>query len=175
MNIIVCYNASNPQHHFQVIPGCTGAFRINIPQFFLFKYVSFTLFDISICFTVSFPYSNDVSGSWNSLGKGLEFHTDMSSNWWFKRNVWVEVETGASYDSELRVVVRPENRQLLLYLYFLFLILFPSQSTLWLLHIPYLPAPTPHLHKDVLTPHSTRSLNSLGPPLFWGLERWLRG
>jgi hypothetical protein len=45
----------------------------------------------------------------------------------------------------------------------------PSWSTLWLLHIPYLLPTTPRLHVDVPTHYPTRPLNSLGPPVSWGL------
>ena len=48
-------------------------------------------------------------------------------------------------------------------------ILFPFRSTLCLFNIPYLFPSTPHLHEDVPTPCPTRPLNSLGPPVSWGL------
>ena len=45
----------------------------------------------------------------------------------------------------------------------------PSPSTLWLFHIPYLLATSPHLHMDAPPPHSTWPLNFLGLRVHWGL------
>jgi hypothetical protein len=53
-------------------------------------------------------------------------------------------------------------------LFFTLHILFPAPYTLWLFHIPYL-LPTPCLQVDVPTPNPIWTLNSLGPPVSWGL------
>jgi hypothetical protein len=42
-------------------------------------------------------------------------------------------------------------------------------STPHLLHIPHLLPTPPHLHMDAPSPHPTWPLNSLGPPVSWGL------
>jgi hypothetical protein len=44
-----------------------------------------------------------------------------------------------------------------------------APTTLQLLHISYLCPTTPLLHVDAPTPHPTWPLNSLGPPISWGL------
>ena len=55
-----------------------------------------------------------------------------------------------------------------LFIYFTTGFIPPALSTLQLFHFPYL-LPTPCLHEDVPTPNPTRPLNSLGPPVSWGL------
>jgi hypothetical protein len=60
---------------------------------------------------------------------------------------------------------------LFIYLFiFALQMLFSSQSTLWLFHIPQYPSAS-YLHENVptLNPHPTRSLNTVGPSGFWGL------
>jgi hypothetical protein len=44
----------------------------------------------------------------------------------------------------------------------------PPPSTVRLFHIPYL-LPNPYLHLDVPISHPTWPLNSVGPPVSWGL------
>ena len=54
-------------------------------------------------------------------------------------------------------------------IFFTVQILYPSQSTLWLFHIPYLLSPSPGGYPNLSTPHRIRSPYSIGFPVSWGL------
>ena len=58
---------------------------------------------------------------------------------------------------------------LIYFLQFIFHSLPPTPSPLYLLHIPCLLTTPLCLHVDIPNPHPTWPLNSLGPPVSWGL------